>query len=220
MSKKIFSAVIILSILVFMTMGMFSYRRLNRSSSAQSVPATTTPVSQTQVADPPGTIDGAKSPELIQDDVAYLMMLRLIASHSTELEKHRVRSYIKHLGLGVFDCIECPRKRSPDTDVDLVMDIAAKFRQETSDLEQRVKEIKEKNWPNPSQEALQELGVLENRFNVRLHAKVIELKSRLSIEGRDNLSESITKGIKPKIKIYPGPSSFPGGGDWKRDNIK
>ena len=56
-------------------------------------------------SDPPGTIDGAKNPELIPDDVAYRMVLLGIAEpeDATDAQKARFRAKIASAGLNEDD---------------------------------------------------------------------------------------------------------------------
>ena len=55
--------------------------------------------------DPPGTIDGAKNPELIPDDVAYRLVLLAVAERedATDAQKARFRAKIASAGLNAED---------------------------------------------------------------------------------------------------------------------
>ncbi len=55
--------------------------------------------------DPPGTIDGAKNPELIPDDVAYRLVFLAFAEpeNATDEERARARGKINGVGLGEDD---------------------------------------------------------------------------------------------------------------------
>ncbi|MGH9425982.1 MAG: hypothetical protein ACRD2L_06740, partial [Terriglobia bacterium] len=56
-------------------------------------------------ADPPGTIDGAKTPELISDETALALLLRALnePEQATELQKKRSRALARSAGLGEAD---------------------------------------------------------------------------------------------------------------------
>lgn len=51
------------------------------------------------IPDVPGTIDGAKNPELIPDHVAYSAIFRMLSNRHTKDEIDRVRAYVKQMGL-------------------------------------------------------------------------------------------------------------------------
>jgi hypothetical protein len=60
---------------------------------------------RTQRPDPPGTIDGAKNPELIPDEVAYKMLFLSIMEpeNPTEVEKARQEAKLRMIGLSRED---------------------------------------------------------------------------------------------------------------------
>lgn len=53
--------------------------------------------------DPPGTIDGAFTPELIPDDVAYSLFFNFVAGRGTEKQKNSLKSYMQQVQLGDID---------------------------------------------------------------------------------------------------------------------
>jgi hypothetical protein len=77
-------------------------------SMGRGTPLTSDPVTQSNPqarTDPPGTIDGAKNPELIPDDVAYRAVLLGIAEreNATDQEKARFEAKIASAGLSADD---------------------------------------------------------------------------------------------------------------------
>ncbi|MGI9065328.1 MAG: hypothetical protein ACR2HX_02845 [Pyrinomonadaceae bacterium] len=53
--------------------------------------------------DPPGTIDGAVTPELIPDDVAYSLFFNFVGGRETEKAKNALKSYMQQVQLGDVD---------------------------------------------------------------------------------------------------------------------
>jgi len=103
---------ILLVLLAVFFIASFPLNRKTRSYDvqAQQVAARTpgTPAAaqpQTAQPDPPGTIDGAKNPELIPDDVAYRMVLLGIAEpeNATDAQKARFQAKIASAGLNGDD---------------------------------------------------------------------------------------------------------------------
>lgn len=73
----------------------------NNGSTPHKIPDNSVPKAQLQgsVADMPGTIDGAKNPELIPDHVAYSPLFKFLCGRKSETEKNFARTYIAHMDL-------------------------------------------------------------------------------------------------------------------------
>src|SRR6266478_5535709 len=74
-----------------------------RSTSTVTAPRAATAQAATPVQDPLGTINGAVTPELIPDDVAYSLFFNFVAGRGTEKEKNSLKSYMRQVQLGDID---------------------------------------------------------------------------------------------------------------------
>ncbi|MFN2454315.1 MAG: hypothetical protein ABR577_08855, partial [Pyrinomonadaceae bacterium] len=69
---------------------------LNKKAKAASASVVKPPSSK---VDKPGTIDGAKNPEMIPDTLAYTLLFDLLSNRHTEVEKGRAKAYIRQAGI-------------------------------------------------------------------------------------------------------------------------
>lgn len=166
-------------------------------------------------ADLPRTIDGKNNPELVPDDVAYLMMFRLIADRHTEDEKNSIRAYLREAGFGKQNCEGCPETGGTDADIESIIAAAEEFHQEMSALDNQANNIKDRTWPNPAAEAISELRQLQTQHDSIVAKAAASLPSRLTPAGVVTLQKHINQRVKRGIKISPGPSTLPGGPDWR-----
>jgi hypothetical protein len=132
---------------------------------------------QPSATGPMGVVDGANNPELIPDNVAYSLLLRMIGGHRTEAEKGRIRSYIKYR-LG----IEGP-------DAEALMALADEFDQRMATVDQKVAQINGGSGPGDT-------IVVET---------IAALPTRLSYGGVEKLRQHISQYVKRRVKIVPGP---------------
>jgi len=155
---------------------------------------------QTKVAKPdiPGTIDGKVNPELIPDHIAYTMVFRTIAlRQGTDFEKSRSRAWAKSVGLD-------------DAVADKLLAAATEFHARVSVLDNQVKEIKDRSWPNPSAQVMAQLTVLQNQKEAIVAEMVSSLPTQLGIEGAQKLQNYVINDVKRKVKIAPGLAVPPG----------
>jgi acetylornithine deacetylase/succinyl-diaminopimelate desuccinylase-like protein len=167
-------------------------------------------------SNPVGTIDGAQNPELIPDGAAYSILFRLISNRQSDVEKERIRAYIRQMGLGDQACPTCPYSAGAgDADIDALIAIADQFQHRIGTLDMQVKEIKDHNWPNPSAEIMVHLTKLQQQKEVVVAELVASLQMRLSPAGSEKVRRHINESVKRKIKITPGPTTPPGGVGWR-----
>ncbi len=102
--------------------------------------------------DIPGTISGAVDKNLIPDQAAYTIFLRF-AAHQNQANKPAVRSYLKFNGFG-------------DAEIDAILVAAEDFRQRIAVLDSEVKQIKDKNWPNPNSSVIDRLNQLQQQKEI------------------------------------------------------
>lgn len=136
-------------------------------------------------------IDGAKNPEKIPDHIAYSLMFDLIAGRETETEKHRVRYYIKQIGLN-------------DGDVDTVINAAEEYYQRVSVLGNQAKKIKDRNHPvhdSLTVEEEKQLKQLDKQRKSIVRDVIASLLRSLSNEGVVEMREHIDGRVKRKTKM-------------------
>lgn len=96
------------------------------------------------------TIDGAKNPEQIPDQVAYRLFLRFLSNRQTEEEKNRARSYLK---LVLSACRICNQKQqlqrahqSYKAQIDALLTAADEYAQKASVFEDQAKKVRSRCW--------------------------------------------------------------------------
>lgn len=167
----------------------------------------TAPQNMTRL-DLPGTINGAINPTKIPDNVAYLMLFRLIANRQGELNETHIRDYFKQIGidLGLQTCPACPRRGLDKADGEVILATVNEFHQRASILDKEGEEIKERHHPQHGPLTLTEKGrMLElNRQRESLITEsVASLRTRLSATGWAKLQFHIRERVKRNVKIYP-----------------
>ena len=149
--------------------------------------------------DPPGTINGAETPELIPDHVAYSLLFDLIANRQTEDEVNRVRSYVSQIGLD-------------EADGNTLMAAAQDYYDQVSVLDAQAAEINYRYHPDHhpvSEEEGNELQQLENQQEAIVNNVVASLMSNLSTGGAAQVRYHIDERVKRKTKIFPDDEVVP-----------
>lgn len=161
----------------------------------------------------PGIIDGAVTPELIPDDTAYALVFRVVGGRTTPVEKGSVRAYLRQAGLGCQLCTRAPNA-GEEAEIDAVIAVADEYWRRVGELDAQTAEIKDRAWPNPSEEDMGRLRRLDAQRKVITAQIVASLPGRLG-PAAAKLKHHIDKRVKPAVKIYPEPASLPGGPDWQ-----
>ncbi len=113
-TRRLLSLVLFTAIFAAVAVLLVAYSRgwhLTTSALAAGQMGNQAPATVLQAAaqgvDPPGTIDGAKNPELIPDDVAYRLVLLAIAEpqNATDAQQARFRAKIASAKLGEEDIL-------------------------------------------------------------------------------------------------------------------
>lgn len=145
-------------------------------------------VSKTQlqgsVTDSPGTIDGAKNPELIPDHVAYSLLFRFLAGRRTETEKNFGRSYISHMRLG---------------NAERLFAVADEYQRRVGALDQQAKEIRKTYGLN----AKAQLRALQAQKVATVTEICDSLASQLGPKAAEKVRAHVNERIKRKVKIFP-----------------
>jgi hypothetical protein len=147
-----------------------------------------------QPADPPGTTDGAKNPELIPDDVAYKMLFLSIMEPENPTNEQKARQEAKLRMIGFSD----------DDKAGFLAKLGD-FRGRLGDLGGRREEIL-KATPVPARDSAewQDLSDIEQQANTVVTDTVEALRTGLSQEGFDKFQARMLE-FKRTIKAFPGP---------------
>jgi acetylornithine deacetylase/succinyl-diaminopimelate desuccinylase-like protein len=139
--------------------------------------------------DPPGTIDGAKNPELIPDDVAYSLFFRFLSDRQSEEEKNSMRAYVKQSALN-------------GVNVDALLAVGNEFKKKVAVVDAQAKALRDQNPNQPDERAA-------NAFRKQYKAITMELTAslpaRLGAKGAEKVWEHIVGRVKGRVKIIPGP---------------
>ena len=142
--------------------------------------------------DPPGTIDGAKNPELIPDEVAYRMLFLGIAEpeDATEPQKARARGKIASAGLS-------------EDDTEAFLRLLAEFHKGWANIDDQVAQIWARNpFPHPlSTDYAQLLGLGKQREDLVANT-IFAIPAKLTLEGANKL-DAFAKEQKRGMKRIP-----------------
>lgn len=182
MTQKIVTSTIISLLIV--SISIFAVAK--KYSQPSQVQNTTNQIPQK--ANPPGTIDGAKTPDLIPDAKAYEIFLLSVAIPpiSSEFEKSSAKSKFK-------------RAELEDSDTEAVMKILDVFYSKWQHIVMEEKQLREKNATD------KEFNLLQEKANKLMEATRLQFASQLSQKGNENLHSHII-GLKQKIKIFTQPN--------------
>ena len=184
---------ILLTLFALIFVGLVSYAIAQRySQSDQSHKGmnhnSVAPVAQVQPKeDPPGTIDGAKNPELISDFKAYEVFFHSVAVSETGLEAKKAEAKNKF-----------HRAKLDDKDTSALMKILGEFYHDRSNLNARFHQLR------VGKASKDEFTKLDREANDLITSTQVKLSKRLSKEGVEKLYMHVM-GLKVKIKLLPPP---------------
>jgi hypothetical protein len=155
---------------------------------------TTASTEQTSIIapDPLGTIDGAKNPELIPDELALRMIVLAVAEpgDATEAQKERARAKLRPVGLS-------------EEDTAAFLDLLTQFQAQAVALDKQAAEVYVRApIPHPASteyEFLIDLGKQKDRLTANT---VAAMPAKLSQEGFEKLLTYLPEA-KKGIKIFP-----------------
>ncbi len=139
------------------------------------------------------SIIGSKQPELIPDNIAYLMFFRLIANRQSDKEKMSIQSYLKQAGI------------TEKSDIEALLVLAESFHQKVSVIDQQTSAIKRRYYPNRPNLTDQEkelLNQLVKQREIIVTEIVTSLPSRLSSSALARLRTHINERVKRNMKLY------------------
>jgi hypothetical protein len=188
---------ILLLLIVVLLAAFLVDRRANFSHAQTDQTSTTASQAQppTPRPDPPGTIDGAKNPELIPDEVAYRMLFLAVAEpeDATDEQKARARAKIAAAQLS-------------EEDTQALLSLMADFHKETAAVLAENATIRARN-PFPDRLSTDWPIVVELRKRMEANAlnTMAALPARLSPEGVAKLQAHLAE-VKRGIKRVPLPN--------------
>lgn len=142
--------------------------------------------------DPPGTIDGAKNPEKIPDDVAYELLFLAVAEpeNATQEQMGRAESKIEAAGLN-------------EDDRDAFLNALTQFRKGVDQIDAQLVEINKRSplTPAPSPDG-QLVGQLQSQRRQLVADTISLLGASLSPEGLAKLHEHLQRE-KRGMKLIP-----------------
>jgi hypothetical protein len=165
---------------------------LTRAQTEQTSTTASQPQPPPPQPDPPGTIDGAKNPELIPDEVAFRLVFLGLAEReeATEAENARFRAKIASAGLD-------------EEDTEALFRVLANFHKQLDELNAKAQEIRSRNpiiqAGTPDYEQLVELS--KQRDPVYAEA-MSAVPARLSLMGMDKFHAYVQKE-KRRMKHRP-----------------
>ncbi len=179
------------------------------------------------IPDPPGTVNGRESPELIPDRVGFMLLFRFISEVNGENEKRAVREFVRRqMGLGRQPEINCPPPSgsgatnipsfgSEEEDIDALIAAAESFHRQVAHLDGQAKAIKDQSWPNPTPEVMARLTLLQKQKEALADRVIATLGTKLSPAGLNRVSHHVNRRIKHLTKKFKGPQTLPGGAGWR-----
>jgi hypothetical protein len=142
--------------------------------------------------DPPGTIDGARNPELIPDEEAYEAVFLALAEHenATDAEKARFHAKIAAAGLS-------------NDDEQALFTVLAAFRKQMEGVRAEASAIMARDpFPHPDSVDYKELQNLTKQYKAVFAEAMSAVPARLSGDGVAKL-EAYVKGQKRGMKYVP-----------------
>lgn len=143
-------------------------------------------------ASQPATVSGENNPQLIPDSIAYMMVFRLLSSHENEMERKRLRGFVRQ-NLGITD----------DKEIEAVFRLADDFKRRVSPVDNQINSIKDRYHPSHlpfSNDDRKELKKLKKNKEKIVDDLIANIPRRLSANSKDKLHRNIQERIKKKIK--------------------
>jgi len=181
----LFAIVFVVSFLLLRGRGVSRAQAQQGLAPVPSAPATAQP-------DPAGTIDGAKNPELIPDQVAYRLVLLGIAEpeNATDAQKARFQAKIAPAGLDV-------------SDTEALLGVLAPFQTQLDGLNAQGNQILARNpFPLSGTPDYQNLVQLGQQKDAAIAQAISALPARLSSDGAAKL-QSFVQTQKQGMKYLP-----------------
>ncbi len=167
----------------------------NQSTEAVSAPRASVVAGPVQSQDPPGTIDGSVTPQLIPDEVAYELFFEFFSKRSAD-ERGKLQAY-------------CNQSALAGVDLDSIFATAAYYQQRVAAINAKAQAIRDSNQSLTMENAMQVNAQLAP-FVVEKETVVQEVIAKIpdfvGAAGALAIRQHIDGRIKPHTKIVPGPN--------------
>jgi hypothetical protein len=169
---------------VAITLLAFAYR-VTESQTSHNGMSHNAFAKHTRRADPPGTLDGSKNPELISDSKAYEVLFQsaAIPDQYGELEKSRTKEKFRRANLS-------------EADANSLIKVLTEFHGKRVEISARASLLRQNKAPD------RDFMQLQADMANLVSSTQQQLSSRLSSDGAEKLHQYVI-GIKTKIKILP-----------------
>src|SRR5581483_7730049 len=148
----------------------------------------------TNNTDPPGTIDGAKNPELIPDEVAWKMLFLAVAEPITATDEQKARARGK-----------LAQALLPDDDTDAFILLMGQFHEGITAMDSERLQIRARNpFPDAASTDYSRLVELARQRKQLIAETINALPARLSEHGMTNLRAHLERQ-KRGMKYFPEP---------------
>lgn len=148
------------------------------------------------------TIDGAKNPEQISDQVAFRLFLRFLSGRTTPTEKSRAKSYLKLVLGGCKNCNQEEQVRRAlqnyDTQIDALLAAADEYARRATGFEAEAKKIRDRDGVGASRSDLR--GLQKKKDDVALEV-VAALPNRIGKDAADVVRSFVKEAFKKRVKI-------------------
>jgi hypothetical protein len=133
---------------------------------------------------------------MIPDRTAYTLLFRMLnlPQQATDLEKERASSFAESAGF-------------TGKGNDQLLAVAQEFRRKVSKLDRQVAEIKDRNWPKPGPEIMEQLGQLQREKETIVDELVAALPNRLGSDAQQTLHRWVNDHVKRGVKLVPSSPS-------------
>jgi hypothetical protein len=183
-------ALAVLTVAALSLIALQALPQVGSSATQTATPATQQPA--VPPPDPPGTIDGAKNPEVIPDEVAYRMIVLAVAepANATDFAKQRARGKLNPIGLS-------------EDDTTAFLGLLAEYQTKANALDKQVAEVYVRApIPDTASTDYKQLLALGKQKNQLVMNAVSAIPARLSEEGLEKLRLYLPQA-KKGMKIIP-----------------
>jgi len=179
-------SILLLAILVVSMVLVFVTTKNTANAAKRAIGLLKEPIEQ--------TVDGSTNPELISDQKAYSLLLRLIARTVENNGKDEIRAYARQMGLSTEDA-------------ETLMSIAKEFQQKVDVLDVQAKQIRQPHQPIQSAQARAQLLRLQEQKEQIVVETINSLSGQLRADGMNSLRHYVNERFKRQMKILPARSA-------------
>jgi hypothetical protein len=187
----------LLSAIMIVTLVIISgvLKAANQTTEAVSPAKSSVVAAPVQSEDPPGTIDGSVTPQLIPDDVAYELFFNFFSNRAAG-ERAKLQAY-------------CNQTTLASVGLDSIFAAAAHYQQLVAPIDAQAQAIRDSNPHATAQDAAlvnAQLAPLQTQRKAVVTAAIAKLVDFVGPAGAVAIRQHIDGRIKCRTKILPGPS--------------